>query len=52
MKWGGYNKQGEERMNKVFTKLFGAKTVYALLTVAALGLLLAESFKWRPLPPG
>ena len=47
MKWGGYNKKGEERMKK----LFGTKTVYYLLTIATLALLLAESIKWRPQPP-
>ena len=52
MKWGGYNKQGEERMNKVFGKLFGTKTAYYLLSLLTLGLLLVENFKWRPLPPG
>ncbi|MFC2106602.1 hypothetical protein ACFLS0_07635, partial [Candidatus Bipolaricaulota bacterium] len=48
MKWGGYNRKGEERMKKMIDKLFGAKTMYYLLTIAALGLLLAESIKWRP----
>ena len=47
MKWGGYNRKGEERMKK----LFGGKTMYYLLTIATLGLLLAESFKWHPRPP-
>ena len=50
MKWGGTNKQGEERMNKVFGKLFNSKATYYLLTIAALGLLLSDSFKWHPLP--
>jgi hypothetical protein len=44
MKWGGYNRKGEERMKK----LFGTKPMYYLLTIAALGLLLAETIKWRP----
>jgi len=48
MKWGGYNRKGEERMKKVIGKLFGGKTMYYLLMIAALGLLLAESFKWHP----
>ena len=44
MKWGGYNEKGEERMRR----LLGTKAVYYLLTIATLGLLLAESIKWRP----
>ena len=48
MKWGGYNRKGEEKMNKVLRKLFGARGTYYLLTFAALALLLAESIKWRP----
>jgi len=48
MKWGGYNREGEKRMNKMAKKLFGTRTLYYLLTLATLGLLLAESVKWRP----
>jgi len=48
MKWGGYNRKGEERMSKVFRKLFGGKVAYYLLSLAALALLLAESIKWSP----
>jgi hypothetical protein len=44
MKWGGYNRKGEERMKK----LFSGKVAYYLLTIAALALLLAESIKWSP----
>jgi len=44
MKWGGYNRKGEERMKK----LFSGRAMYYLLTFAALALLLAENFKWRP----
>ena len=44
MKWGGYNRKGEERMKK----LLSGKTIYYLLTIATLGLLLAENIKWRP----
>ena len=47
MKWGGYNRKGEERMKK----LFSGKAVYYLLTIATLALLFAESIKWRPRPP-
>jgi len=46
MKWGGYNRKGEERMKK----LLSGKVVYYLMTIAALALLLAESFKWSPDP--
>jgi len=44
MKWGGYTRNGEERMKK----LFGRKSVWYLLTLAAVGLLLAQSIKWHP----
>jgi len=44
MKWGGYNRKGEERLQKVF----GAKALYFLVTLAGLALLLAESVKWCP----
>ena len=47
MKWGGYNRKGEERMKK----LFSGKAMYYLLMIATLGLLLAEMIKWRPDPP-
>ncbi|MCK4570565.1 hypothetical protein KAT84_01315 [Candidatus Bipolaricaulota bacterium] len=48
MKWGGYNRKGEERMKRAVGKLFGGKTMYYLLVIATLGLLLAENIKWRP----
>jgi len=48
MKWGGYNRKGEEKMNKVLRKLFGMRGTFYLLTIAALALLLAESIKWSP----
>ena len=48
MKWGGYNRKGEERMKKVFSKVFGGRTLYYLLTIMTLGMLLAENIKWRP----
>jgi len=44
MKWGGYNRKGEERMKK----LLGGRAVYYWLTIATLALLLAENIKWRP----
>jgi len=44
MKWGGYNRKGEERMKK----LFSGKVLYYVMTFAALALLLAENVKWRP----
>ncbi len=44
MKWGGYTRNGEERMKK----LFGRKSVWYLLTLAAVGLLLAQNIKWSP----
>jgi len=44
MKWGGYNRKGEERMKK----LFSGKAAYYLLTFTLLALLLAESIKWSP----
>ncbi len=48
MKWGGYNRKGEERMNKIAKRVFGGKGLYFLLTIAGLALLLAESVKWCP----
>jgi len=48
MKWGGYNRRGEERMGKVFKRLLGARGTYYLLTLTALALLLAENIKWSP----
>ncbi len=44
MKWGGYNRKGEERMKKFFS----GKAAYYLMAIAALALLLAESIKWSP----
>jgi len=44
MKWGGYNRDGEARMKK----LFSGRTLYFLLTIGTLALLLAENIKWRP----
>ncbi len=44
MKWSGYNRNGEKRMKKVW----GGKGLYVLMTIAMLGLLLVESFKWHP----
>ena len=43
MKWGGYNRKGEETMKK----LFSAKGFTYLLTVATLGLLLGANVKWH-----
>ncbi len=40
MKWGGYNRNGEERMKR----LFSGKAAYYLLTA----LMLAESTEQRP----
>ena len=48
MKWGGYNRKGEERMNRVAKRVFGAKGLYFLVTLAGLALLLAENVKWCP----
>jgi len=48
MKWGGYNRKGEEKMNRVMKKVFASRAMYVLLTVAGLALLLAESVKWCP----
>jgi hypothetical protein len=49
MKWGGYNREGEKRMKK----LFSGRAMYYLLMIATLALVLAENIKWRPdTPPG
>jgi hypothetical protein len=44
MKWGGFNREGERKMKK----LFGGKAMYVLLTIAAAALVLCETLKWRP----
>ena len=44
LKWGGYNRKAEERMKR----LFSGKSVWYLLTLAVLGLLLAQNIKWHP----
>jgi hypothetical protein len=44
MKWGGFNREGEKKMRK----LFGGKALTVLLAIAALGLLMSETLKWRP----
>jgi hypothetical protein len=43
MKWEGYTTKGAEKMSK----LFGAKGLYYLLALAALGLLLGSNVKWH-----
>ena len=48
MKWGKFNLDASERLNKVLGKLLGQKGMYYLLTIAALGLILGASVKWRP----
>ena len=48
MRWGGYNRKGEEAMKKLVKKVFGTKAMYVLLSTAGLALLLAESVKWCP----
>jgi hypothetical protein len=48
MKRGTDNRKGEVRMKKLLKKALTAKVVYYLLALATLGLLLAESVKWRP----
>ncbi len=44
MKWGGFNREGEKKMKK----LFSGKALTVLLAIAALGLLMSETLKWRP----
>jgi hypothetical protein len=44
MKWGGFNREGEKKMKK----LFGGKALLVLLTIAAAAMVLSESLKWRP----
>ena len=48
MKWGGFNREGEEKLNRIIGKLFRGRTTYYLLTIATLAMLLAENIKWRP----
>jgi hypothetical protein len=47
MKWGGYNAQASERLNKVFSKLAGKKGVYYLMMLLALGVVLGAGVKWH-----
>ncbi|MBU1048670.1 hypothetical protein KKG90_01480 [Candidatus Bipolaricaulota bacterium] len=47
MKWGGYNRNGEKKIRK----LFSGRAMYYLLTIATLILVLAENIKWSPDPP-
>jgi hypothetical protein len=42
MKWGGFNREGEKKMKK----LFGGRVLYVLLTIAATALVLCETLKW------
>ncbi|MEW5825360.1 MAG: hypothetical protein AB1778_00855 [Candidatus Bipolaricaulota bacterium] len=44
MKWGGFNREGEKKMRK----LFGARTMFVLMTLAAAALAIGETLKWRP----
>ncbi len=44
MKWGGFNRNGEEKVKK----LLSGKAAYYLVSLAMLGLLLCENFKWHP----
>lgn len=44
-KWGGYSLQA--KVNKFFGKAIGKRGIYYLLTIAALGLVLGASMKWR-----
>jgi len=43
MKWDGYTQKGETTMKK----LFSAKGVTYLLTIATVGLLLGANLKWH-----
>jgi hypothetical protein len=43
MKWCGYNRKGEAAMRK----LFSAKGLTYLLTIATVGLLLGANLKWH-----
>ncbi len=47
MKWGGYNGQASERLNKVFAKFVGKKGVYYLMMLLALGVVLGAGVKWH-----
>jgi hypothetical protein len=44
MKWGGFNREGEKKMKK----LFGGKALVVLMTIAAAAMVLSETLKWRP----
>jgi hypothetical protein len=44
MKWGGFTREGERKMQK----LFRGKALLVVLTVAAAAMVLMETLKWRP----
>jgi hypothetical protein len=48
MKWGGFNRKGEERMRKVLNRFRNHRGLFLLFSIATVGLLLAENIKWRP----
>jgi len=47
MKWGGYNPQAAERLNRVIGRVLGKKGIYYLLMIGALGLILGAGWKWH-----
>ena len=47
MKWGGYDSQASERVNKFFGKVIAKRGIYYLLMIGALGLILGAGAKWH-----
>ncbi|MFW6388106.1 MAG: hypothetical protein ACOC0B_02415 [bacterium] len=46
MKWEGYNDKAAERVTNAITKVFGSRSLYTIVTLAALATLLVASVKW------
>ena len=45
LKWGGYNRRGEERFRRVLGRVFVGRALFILLVIIALGSLLSETPK-------
>ncbi len=46
MKWQGYNEKAAERVTDAITKVFGTRSFYTIVTLAALAAVLAATVKW------
>ena len=46
MKWGGHSNKAAEKLTEVIGKIFGAKGLSILLTIATFALLVGAVNKW------